>query len=121
MSRWLVHFLCSVLMMCYGVCAVAQPSPRAQPMSASSSVVPAPTETATNPAESGHGEQPTATPLPIPSAFEGALDAPELLADLRVATPVRYASSAGQRAGLLSLIPPYLAGLERPPRHRPTA
>lgn len=90
-------------------------------MSASSSVVPAPTETATNPAESGHGEQPTATPLPIPSAFEGALDAPELLADLRVATPVRYASSAGQRAGLLSLIPPYLAGLERPPRHRPTA
>lgn len=108
-------------MMCYGASAVAQSSPRALPTSASSSVVPAPTEVASDPAESGHGEQLSVTPLPIPSPFEGALDAPELFVDLRVATVVRYASSAGQRASLLSLVPPYLAGLERPPRHRPAA
>jgi hypothetical protein len=120
MSRWLVRVLSSVLLLCYGACALAQSV--SLPLSMDSIAVAHVASTAgTDPVEPQRGEPAPALSATPSSAVEVALDGPELFTDPRVPTPIPHTCATVQRAVFLSLIPPYLAGLERPPRFAATA
>lgn len=115
MSRWLVRVLSSVLLLCYGACALAQSVSPALPMDGIALAYVA-SPAGTDPVEPQRGEPASALSVTPSAAIEAALDVPELFTDTRIPTPVLHACATVQRAAFLSLIPPYLAGLERPPR-----